>query len=184
MFSGLRASPPGNEVLERLLVCVDWGRPRTRLEGLSTWGGPRREPVDPVMLFKLLLFERLYQLSDGQAVWLAKELLSFVLFQGLGTDGAAPDDIRYRSCSGNGDCQAEACHYGQVEDRVGAGDWAGTGIPVSWDQEASADSDGVRTRSHDGSRRRKRSRRALVRKRQTCRSLLGLFLGLIFVQLF
>lgn len=92
MFSSFLASPPKNEVLDRLLGLVDWGRLRARLDGLYKWGGAGREPVDPVMLFKLLLLERLYQLSDGQAVWMAKDSLSFRSFLGLGADGVVPDD--------------------------------------------------------------------------------------------
>jgi hypothetical protein len=84
MFSGFLASAPGTEVLDRLLGLVDWGRLRARLDGLYKWGGAGRAPVDPVMLLKLLLLERLYQLSDGQAVWLAKDSLSLRLFLGLG----------------------------------------------------------------------------------------------------
>jgi hypothetical protein len=59
MFSSFLASAPKNEVLDRLLGLVDWGRLRARLDGLYKWGGAGRAPVDPVMLFKLLVLERL-----------------------------------------------------------------------------------------------------------------------------
>ena len=44
------------------------------------------------MLFKLLLLERLYNLSDGDAVWMARDSLSFRSFLGLGAGDRVPDD--------------------------------------------------------------------------------------------
>ena len=44
------------------------------------------------MLFKLLLLERLYNLSDGDAVWMARDSLSFRSFLGLDAGDRVPDD--------------------------------------------------------------------------------------------
>jgi IS5 family transposase len=92
LLSSFLASPPKSEVLEQLATLVDWAELRRAMEPMYKFGGAGREPVDPVLLFKLLLLERLYQLSDGEAVWMAKDSLSFRQFLGLGASDAVPDD--------------------------------------------------------------------------------------------
>ena len=47
------------------------------------------------MLFKLLLLEGLYQLSDGQVVWMAKDSLSFRSFLGLEGTAWCPTTRRW-----------------------------------------------------------------------------------------
>jgi IS5 family transposase len=91
-FSSFLAAPPKSEVLERLATLIDWERLRGCLEQAYKFGGAGREPVDPVMLFKLLLLERFYQLSDRDAVWMARDSLSFRQFLGLGAGDNVPDD--------------------------------------------------------------------------------------------
>ena len=92
LFTSFLAAPPKSEVLEQLAGLVDWEGLRGVLEGVYKLGGVGREPVDPVMLFKLLLLERLYNLSDGDAVWMARDSLSFRSFLGLGAGDRVPDD--------------------------------------------------------------------------------------------
>jgi IS5 family transposase len=92
LFTSFLAAPPKSEVLERLATLIDWERLRGSLERAYKLGGAGREPVDPVMLFKLLLLERLYQLSDRDAVWMARDSLSFRQFLGLGAGDNVPDD--------------------------------------------------------------------------------------------
>ena len=92
LFTSFLAAPPKSEVLERLATLIDWEQLRRCLEQAYKFGGAGREPVDPVMLFKLLLLERLYQLSDRDAVWMARDSLSFRQFLGLGAGDNVPDD--------------------------------------------------------------------------------------------
>ncbi|MCX7018471.1 MAG: IS5 family transposase, partial [Candidatus Sumerlaeota bacterium] len=47
---------------------------------------------DPVVSLKLLLLEQFYQLSDGDAVWMAKDSLSFRAFLGINPSDCVPDD--------------------------------------------------------------------------------------------
>ena len=92
LFTSFLAAPPKSEVLERLGTLIDWERLRGVMDPAYKLGGVGRMPVDPVVLFKLLLLERLYQLSDGDAVWMARDSLSFRAFLGLGAGDRVPDD--------------------------------------------------------------------------------------------
>jgi len=54
-----------------------------------TEGG--RPPFDPVLMFKILVLQALYSLSDEATEFQIKDRLSFQRFLGLGLDGAVPD---------------------------------------------------------------------------------------------
>ena len=80
--------------LERLAAVVDFEVFRGPLiaalrRGPRTKGG--RPPFDPVLMFKILVLQALYSLSDGAAEFQIKDRLSFQRFLGLGLDGAVPD---------------------------------------------------------------------------------------------
>lgn len=99
LFSAFLASPPKNETLQRVDALVDWQKLRD-LMARAYSPGEGREGYDPVMLFKLLLLEQWYRLSDGDAVWMAADSLSFRQFLGLGAGGKAPDDttlVKFRN---------------------------------------------------------------------------------------
>lgn len=151
LFTSVLAAPPKSEVLEQLAGLVDWEGLRGVLEGAYKLGGPGREPVDPVMLFKLLLLERLYNLSDGDAVWMARDSSSFRSFLGLGAGDRVPDDTTLvggrrgarRGCAvaqpagglparGGGERAGRADGPGDVDDRHGAsvGRWRDDGVLV------------------------------------------------------
>ena len=57
--------------------------------------GPRskggRPPFDPVLMFKILVLQTLYSLSDDATEFQIKDRLSFQRFLGLGLDGTVPD---------------------------------------------------------------------------------------------
>lgn len=57
--------------------------------------GPRgkggRPPFDPVLMFKILVLQALYSLSDEGTEFQIKDRLSFQRFLGLGLDGTVPD---------------------------------------------------------------------------------------------
>jgi hypothetical protein len=48
-------------------------------------------PYDPVLVFKILVLQSLYSLSDEATEFQIKDRLSFQRFLGLGLDGAVPD---------------------------------------------------------------------------------------------
>jgi len=92
LFTSFLAAPPKNEVLERLVTLVNWEQLRPSLESIYKPGKTGRPPIDPVVLFKLLLLERFYSLSDGDAAWMARDSLSFRSFLLLGAGDTVPDD--------------------------------------------------------------------------------------------
>jgi transposase, IS5 family len=80
--------------LERLSALVDFELFRMPLivalrRGSRAKGG--RPPFDPVLMFKILVLQALYSLSDEAAEFQIKDRLSFQRFLSLGLDGAVPD---------------------------------------------------------------------------------------------
>ena len=81
---------------------VPWEAFRARLQaaltehGLRTAAGERkssagRKPWDEVVIFKALVLQALYNLSDEQAEYQLRDRLSFMRFLGLGLEDAVPD---------------------------------------------------------------------------------------------
>lgn len=80
--------------LERLAGVVDFEVFRGPLVAAlrrSVRGKGGRPPFDPVLMFKVLVLQALYSLSDEAAEFQIKDRLSFQRFLGLGLDGRVPD---------------------------------------------------------------------------------------------
>ena len=80
--------------LERLAGVVDFEIFRGPLIAAlrrSVRGKGGRPPFDPVMMFKILVLQALYSLSDEATEFQIKDRLSFQRFLGLGLDGTVPD---------------------------------------------------------------------------------------------
>lgn len=80
--------------LERLAAVVDFEVFRGPLVAAlrrSARGKGGRPPFDPVMMFKILVLQALYSLSDEATEFQIKDRLSFQRFLGLGLDGRVPD---------------------------------------------------------------------------------------------
>ncbi|MDE2570136.1 MAG: IS5 family transposase [Sphingomonadales bacterium] len=80
--------------LERLAAVVDFELFRGPLVAAlrrSVRGKGGRPPFDPVLMFKVLVLQALYSLSDEAAEFQIKDRLSFQRFLGLGLDGRVPD---------------------------------------------------------------------------------------------
>jgi len=80
--------------LERLAGVVDFELFRGPLIAAlrrSVRGKGGRPPFDPVLMFKVLVVQALYSLSDEAAEFQIKDRLSFQRFLGLGLDGRVPD---------------------------------------------------------------------------------------------
>lgn len=80
--------------LERLAGVIDFEVFRAPLtvalrRSPRTKGG--RPPFDPVLMFKILVLQALYSLSDEAAEFQIKDRLSFQRFLGLGLNGVVPD---------------------------------------------------------------------------------------------
>jgi hypothetical protein len=80
--------------LERLAAVVDFEVLRGPLVAAlrrSARGKGGRPPFDPVLMFKILVLQALYSLSDEATEFQIKDRLSFQRFLGLGLDGTVPD---------------------------------------------------------------------------------------------
>jgi IS5 family transposase len=90
----LKALSAAGDPLERLALVVDFEVFRDALEvALSrsdrSKGG--RPPYDPVVMFKVLVLQTLYTLSDDQTEYQLKDRLSFMRFVGLALPDPVPD---------------------------------------------------------------------------------------------
>ncbi len=83
--------------LEALDVAIDWElfrKPlRKALKKAGRTDGKKggRPPFDPVLMFKVLVLQALYDLSDEQAEYVINDRLSFMRFLGLDLHEKAPD---------------------------------------------------------------------------------------------
>jgi transposase, IS5 family len=80
--------------LDRLNAVVPWEVFRKPLaKALKRSDGARggRPPFDAVMMFKILVLQALYDLSDDQAEFVINDRLSFMRFLGLGLGDKVPD---------------------------------------------------------------------------------------------
>lgn len=58
--------------------------------------GGRRPPFDPVLMYKILVLQVLYSLSDEATEFQIKDRLLFQRFLGMGLDGIVPDATTVR----------------------------------------------------------------------------------------
>ena len=89
---------PANDFLDRLEALVDWRPVRKALEGMFT-ATTGRLPQPPLTVFKMLLLEHFYGLSDPQCEALVLDRLSWRKFVGLALTERVPDEttlVRFR----------------------------------------------------------------------------------------
>lgn len=80
--------------LEKLNHAIDWElfRPKlTKVFKKRAKGAGGRPPYDYVMLFKVLVLQRIYNLSDDQTEYQINDRMSFMRFLGLGLGDRVPD---------------------------------------------------------------------------------------------
>jgi IS5 family transposase len=80
--------------LERLAMVVDFELFRGELEAAldrSDRAKGGRPPYDPVLMFKVLVLQTLYTLSDDQTEYQIRDRLSFMRFAGLALEDRVPD---------------------------------------------------------------------------------------------
>ena len=80
--------------LEQLTRYIDFEQFRARLEatfGREEKSATGRRPYDTVLMFKILILQRLYNLSDEQAEFQITDRLSFTRFLGLKLGSKIPD---------------------------------------------------------------------------------------------
>ncbi len=81
--------------LERLNRAMDWEHFRETLEKMAPGGrmvkaGPK--PYDPVLMFKILILQRYYNLGDHQIEYQILDRLTFCRFLGLTLNDRVPDE--------------------------------------------------------------------------------------------
>lgn len=89
---------PANDFLDRLETLVDWQPIQRQLEGLFT-ATTGRLPYPPLCVFKMLLLEQGYGLSDPQCEEWVNDRLSWRKFVGLTLTERVPDEstlVRFR----------------------------------------------------------------------------------------
>ena len=98
LLDGFMQSAPTNDFLERLNELIDWKPVAQKLEGMFT-ATTGRLPEPPLVVFKMLLLEHCYDLSDPQCEELVKDRLSWRKFVGLSFEQSVPDEttlVRFR----------------------------------------------------------------------------------------
>jgi IS5 family transposase len=94
-FSFVEALVPSglgrNARLERLTELVKWYRFEKLLAGLRAEGSPGRPGYRPLLMYKALLLQALYGLSDAELEDALGDRLSFRRFVGLSLDEEVPD---------------------------------------------------------------------------------------------
>lgn len=88
------AVPPGrghHPALERVQRLVDWAGLERVLAGLRDESGPGRPGYRPLVLFKALLLQAWYGLSDADLEYRLGDSLAFGRFVGLSLEDAVPD---------------------------------------------------------------------------------------------
>jgi IS5 family transposase len=81
--------------LERLNEIVPWNKFRTTLNRLmqkARKSNAGRPPYDYVLMFKILVLQSLYNLSDHQMEYQIRDRLSFMRFLGFGLGSKVPDE--------------------------------------------------------------------------------------------
>ena len=84
----------GGDPLVKLNTLVDWETFRPTLEILrqkERKSNAGRKPFDVVVMFKILILQSLYNLSDDQTEFQIRDRLSFMRFLGLTLGGRVPD---------------------------------------------------------------------------------------------
>jgi hypothetical protein len=80
--------------LEKLNAVVPWEvfrKPLTKALKRSDGAKGGRPPYDPVMMFRIMVLQALYGLSDDRAEFQIQDRLSFMRFLGLGLGDRVPD---------------------------------------------------------------------------------------------
>lgn len=85
----------GGDPLPKLKELVNWERFRPELESVRDKGrksNAGRKPFDVILMFKVLVLQSLYNLSDEKMEFQIRDRLSFMRFLGLSLGDAVPDE--------------------------------------------------------------------------------------------
>jgi hypothetical protein len=92
----LAALSKQGDPLEAIARLVPWEEFRAEIEAVLTADGDKkssagRKPIDALVMFRMLVVQSLYNLSDEQAEYQARDRLSFTRFLALGIEDRIPD---------------------------------------------------------------------------------------------
>ncbi len=95
-FALLRSEekPVGKDPLIALNALVDWSIFAKELHQFKKSLNKQatgRKPFDPLLMFKILILQSLYNLSDEMMEYMIQDRISFMRFLGLGGNGRIPD---------------------------------------------------------------------------------------------
>lgn len=90
-YQRLSAAGDPLEALDRLVPWEVLRKPLVKALKRSDGARGGRPPYDPVLMFKVLVLQALYNLSDDQAEFQLQDRLSFMRFVGLGLSDKVPD---------------------------------------------------------------------------------------------
>src|SRR5512139_2562002 len=85
----------GGDPLPKLKKLVDWERFRPELEAVrdkERKSNAGRKPFDGVVMFKVLVLQSLYNLSDEKIEFQIRDRISFMRFLDLSLGDAVPDE--------------------------------------------------------------------------------------------
>lgn len=80
---------PWEDFRPRLRAALEAAGQRATAETRKSLAG--RKPIDEIVMFKLLVLQALYNLSDDAAEYMVRDRLSFMRFLGLGLEDSVPD---------------------------------------------------------------------------------------------
>ena len=83
-----------NKTLKYLNDIIPWELFRDELESLhkkDRKSNAGRKPIDVILMFKLLILQQLYNISDEALEYQVKDRLSFMEFLNLGIEDPVPD---------------------------------------------------------------------------------------------
>lgn len=98
LTDSFQPAAPANDFLDRLDELVDWRPIQTALAAMFT-ATTGRLPQPPLVVFKMLLLQTCYGLSDPQCEEQVRDRLSWRRFTGLSLTDAVPDEttlVRFR----------------------------------------------------------------------------------------
>ena len=82
--------------INKLSKVIDWELFREELESIlgyvqRDWSKGGRPPIDPVLMFKVLVLQKFHGLSDEECEFQMRDRFSFMIFLGLHPGDAVPD---------------------------------------------------------------------------------------------
>lgn len=91
-FLDLIKQSPRGSILDEISGLIDWGIVGRKLKRILLMSKMGRPAYDPLKMFRLLLLQRLYDLSDPEMEHQLYDRLSFRRFCGFGMSEALPDE--------------------------------------------------------------------------------------------